>query len=288
MNMESEYPQDEKTVLLDREGRGPAQGPLTDFPSPPRFEQLEDRMIYAARLQGAHPFDMGLNPLVAGAWDLLAELVQLKASAGRESLPALNERLSCAITAFETRALHEGADNGQVMSARYVLCSVIDEAVVTTAWGSRSDWSKMSLLSRFHNETFGGEKFFQLLERLSRDSVKHVALLELMYLCLALGFEGKYRVIERGAVQLEAVRDALYRQVRQVRGDPPPLFVAAPAQALPRRSRLRLIPATWLAAGSLLMLLVMYSGFAWVLGTERTRALQAFQSSAPELTRTPL
>lgn len=26
MNMESEYPQDEKTVLLDRDGHGPAQG----------------------------------------------------------------------------------------------------------------------------------------------------------------------------------------------------------------------------------------------------------------------
>jgi len=45
MMMDSEYPQDEKTVLLDREGRGPAQGAVTDFPSPPRFEQLEDRMI---------------------------------------------------------------------------------------------------------------------------------------------------------------------------------------------------------------------------------------------------
>lgn len=33
MTMDSEYPLDEKTVLLDRDGLGPARGPVTDFPS---------------------------------------------------------------------------------------------------------------------------------------------------------------------------------------------------------------------------------------------------------------
>lgn len=200
--MDREYPQDEKTILLDRQGRTPAQGPVTDFASPPRFEQLEDRMIYAARMQGAEHFNVGLNSLVAPAWALLSEVVQLKRSTSQESLRGLNERLSSAVTLFETRARHDGAQTSEVMAARYVLCSVIDEAVVTTSWGSQSDWSKMSLLSSFHNETFGGEKFFQLLERMSRDPFKHLAMLELMYLCLSLGFEGKYRVWRGTAARL--------------------------------------------------------------------------------------
>lgn len=87
--MDREYPQDEKTILLDRQGRGPAQGPLTDFASPPRFEQLEDRMIYAARLQGVEHFNVGLNTLVAPAWALLSEVVRLKGSTAQESLRAL-------------------------------------------------------------------------------------------------------------------------------------------------------------------------------------------------------
>ncbi|CAM3138902.1 type IVB secretion system protein IcmH/DotU [Pseudomonas fluorescens] len=288
MNMESEYPQDEKTVLLDRDGHGPAQGPITDFLSPPRFEQLEDRMIYAAAVQGAQPFNVGLNPLVAAAWDALSELLQMKRSAGRENLQTLNDRLSAGITRFEARALHEGMESGQVVSARYVLCSVIDEAVVTTAWGSRSDWSKISLLSRFHNETFGGEKVFQLLERLSRDPVKHLAMLELMYLCLSMGFEGKYRVMARGEVQLEEVRDALYRQIRHVRGDFPSLSMCAPRPVQARRKRPRMIPARWFVAFGVVALLAMYSGAAWVLGQERASVLQLFKSSAPELTLTPL
>ncbi|MHA4979463.1 type IVB secretion system protein IcmH/DotU [Pseudomonas extremorientalis] len=287
MTMDSEYPQDERTVLLDREGLGPAHAAVTDFPSPPRFEQLEDRMIYCAQMQGIRHFKSGPNVLLTAAWELLLQVVQLKASPGRESLPALNEEFSSGINAFEAYALYLGAENSQVMSARYVLCSVIDEAVVTTPWGGRSDWSKTSLLSRFHNETFGGEKFFQLLERLSRDPVKHVALLELMYLCLSLGFEGQYRVMERGRAQLETVHDAVYRQIRHVRGDQPPLTLVSRA-GVTSQARIHIVSATWAAACVLACLLVVYSGFAWMLGQERMATLHAFQSSLAEPSRTPL
>ena len=287
MTNDSEYPQDEKTVLLDHEGRSPAQGPVTDIPSPPRFEQLEDRMIYTARLQGAMNFNMGPNPLMDAAWELLLQLVQLKTSSGREALQTLNDRLCAAITAFEAHALHQGAEHDQVMSARYVLCSSIDEAVATTPWGSRGDWSKASLLSRFHNETFGGEKFFQLLDRLSRDPVKHVAMLELMYLCLSMGFEGKYRVMERGGEQLETVRDALYRQIRHVRGDR--LLVTTPPPVVQgQQRRMRVLSATWISLLGLVGLLAMYAGFAWVLGNERVVALQPFQTLALDQIPPPL
>lgn len=287
MTMDSEYPQDEKTILLDREGCAPAQGPVTDFPAPPRFEHLESRMIYSAGLQGAQSFKMGPNSLVAAAWALLSQVAQLRSSSGRESLPALNDRLSSAITAFEVRALHLGVETDEVMSARYVLCSVIDEAVVTTAWGNRSDWSKTSLLSRFHNETFGGEKFFQLLEQLCRDPVKHLDLLELMYLCLSMGFEGKYRVMARGGTQLERVRDGLYRQIRHVRGERLPIAALAVTERAPG-PRLRIVCATWAGVFTLVCLAAMYSGFAWVLNNERMTVLQPFQLLAPGQTRTPL
>ena len=159
-----EYNQDDKTVLLDRQGHGPASSPLTDFAAPPRFEQLEERMIYAARLRPAEAFNISLNSLVAAASELLSEVVRLKHSDTREDLYALNERLTAGLKLFEVRALHNGAESSQVMAARYVLCTVVDEAVVTTPWGNESEWSQMSLLSSFHNETFGGEKVFQLLK----------------------------------------------------------------------------------------------------------------------------
>ena len=272
-----EYGQDDRTVILNRQGDAPAHSPLTDFGAPPKYEQLEERMIYAARLRPAETFNVSLNPLVAAASALLSEAVRLKHSFEPEDLTALNQRLSSELKLFEHRALHDGAESSQVMAARYVLCTVLDEAVVTTPWGNESEWSQMSLLSSFHNETFGGEKFFQLLERLSRNPVKHLPMLELMYLCLSLGFEGKYRVLPRGMLELEAVRDSLYRQIRQLRGDVP-REISPHWQGLKDTRRLVSIVPWWMVAlFTLVCLAVMYGGFAWVLEQQRAAVLHPYQ-----------
>ncbi len=284
MIREMDYAQDDKTVILNRHGDAPAQSPLTDFSAAPKFEQLEERMIYAARLRPAETFNISLNPLVAAASSLLSEVVRLKHSYEGEDLQALNQRLSSELKLFEHRALHDGAESSQVMAARYVLCTAVDEAVVTTPWGNESEWSQMSLLSSFHNETFGGEKFFQLLERLSRNPVKHLPMLELMYLCLSLGFEGKYRVMPRGMLELEAVRDSLYRQIRQLRGDVP-REVSPHWQGLKdtRRRLVRIVPWWMVALFTLTCLGMLYAGFAWVLDEQRNAVLQPYQSTDPTL-----
>ncbi|TBW10166.1 DotU family type IV/VI secretion system protein [Azotobacter chroococcum] len=280
---EMDYAEDDRTVILNRRGEAPAHSPLTDFAAPPRYEELEERMIYAARLRPAEPFALGLNPLAGAAAALLAEAVQLRHAGQAEDLHALNRRLGDELKLFEQRALQAGLENSEVMAARYVLCTLLDEAVVSTPWGNESEWSQMSLLSRFHNETFGGEKFFRLLERLGRNPVKHLALLELMYLCLALGFEGQYRVLPRGMLELEAIRDALYRQIRQLRGDVP-REISPHWQGLEdgRRRLVRSVPGGLLALSTLLCLALLYGGFAWVLGEQRERVLQPFQVVAGE------
>lgn len=282
MIKDMEHHQDDTTVLLDHQGHGPDSRPMTDSVAPAHFEQLEDRMIYAARLRPAEAFNISLNSLVAAACELLSEVVRLKHSATREDLKKLNEQLTSRLKLFEVRALQNGAESSQVMAARYVLCSVVDEAVVTTTWGNESEWSQMSLLSSFHNETFGGEKFFQLLDRLSKNPVKHLPMLELMYLCLALGFEGKYRVQARGVLELEGIRDGLYRQIRQLRGDVPrelsPHWQGLNDQ---RRNLVRVVPAWMVVLFTVVCLAVMYSGFAWVLSEQRDTVLQPYQPIDP-------
>ncbi|WP_286786469.1 MULTISPECIES: type IVB secretion system protein IcmH/DotU [Pseudomonas] len=285
MIREMDYAQDDRTVILNRHGDAPAHSPLTDFAAPPRYEQLEERMIYAARLRPAQAFNLSLNPLVAAASALLSDVVRLKHSFEAEDIGALQARLASEIKLFEHRALHDGAESSQVMAARYVLCTVLDEAVVTTAWGNESEWSQMSLLSTFHNETFGGEKFFQLLERLSRNPVKHLPMLELMYLALSLGFEGKFRVLPRGMLELEAIRDSLYRQIRQLRGDVP-RDVSPHWQGLKdsRRRLVRIVSGWMVALFTLICLAITYGGFAWALEAQREAVLQSYRLPDPVAT----
>jgi type VI secretion system protein ImpK len=109
-----------------------------------------------------------------------------------------------------------------VVAARYILCTALDEAVANTPWGAQAAWNKQSLLVQFHNETWGGEKVFQLMAKLSQDVATNRNLLELMYCVLALGFEGRYRVIDNGRAQLDSVRQRLSELVRKDRRPPDP------------------------------------------------------------------
>ncbi len=277
MIREMDYHQDDHTVIVNRQGTSAAQSQLTDSAVPQKFDKLEERMVYAARLRPAETLNLGINPLVAVASALLSEMVRLQQSYEREDLFALKDRLSSEIKRFEHRALQDGAESSQVMAARYVLCTALDEAVVTTPWGNESEWSQMSLLSSFHNETFGGEKFFQLLERLSRDPVKHLPMLELMYICMSLGFEGKYRVLPRGTLELEALRDSLYRQIRQLRGDVP-RDISPHWQGLTenRRRLIRIVPLWLVTLFTLICLGVIFGVFNWMLTEQRDAALKPF------------
>ncbi|MFJ4347460.1 type IVB secretion system protein IcmH/DotU [Pseudomonas sp. NPDC089401] len=278
MSKDMEHPQDDKTVLYNQDGSAPSGESLTSMGGAAKVEQLEQRMVYSARLPASGSFNVGLNPLVAAASEVLSEVVRLKHSEAAENLNQLKEHLSACIRTFDARIQYEGVDPSQITVARYVLCTVVDEAVVTTPWGNESQWSQMSLLSAFQNETFGGEKFFSLLDRMSKNPVKHLAMLELMYLCLSLGFEGKYRVIDRGMSELEGIRDALFRQIRQLRGDVPRELAPRWEGLDQRQSPVRIVPWWSVALFTVVCLVVLYSGFAWVLGEQRATVLQPFQT----------
>ena len=105
------------------------------------------------------------------------------------------------------------------MIARYLLCTILDEAVLNTPWGAESAWNQRTLLGIFHKETAGGEKFFAILDRLRNSPAENIDALELIYICLSLGYEGKYRVIARGRDQLEQLRDDLFHIIRSYRGE---------------------------------------------------------------------
>ncbi|MFZ0791072.1 MAG: type IVB secretion system protein IcmH/DotU [Chromatiaceae bacterium] len=160
------------------------------------------------------------NPLVACATDLLTVAAQLRGSASHPDPEGLREQLIGQIRSFEQCVRAKGLTDPVVLPARYVLCALVDESVLDTPWGSQSVWAKRGLLISLHNEAWGGEKFFDALERLLAFPSGNLHLLELMYLCLALGFEGRYRVRDGGREQLERVRENLFQTIRSQRGDP--------------------------------------------------------------------
>lgn len=163
---------------------------------------------------------IGDNPLVAAAAPVLAAAIRI---ADERATPPDPERLRQgmikAIRAFESDALATGLDTRSLRAARYALCATIDDLVLSTPWGAQSVWTQHSLVSVFHGEVIGGQQFFDNLERLQQDLGRNAPVVELMYLCTSLGFEGRYRVMPRGVAALTELRDGVYRMLRNVKGD---------------------------------------------------------------------
>jgi type VI secretion system protein ImpK len=160
-----------------------------------------------------------LSPLVAAAAPLLGLAARLKHRIAHEDVEALRIRVIQQIDAFERRIAPLGFAPRAIRASKYALCATIDDLVLNTPWGSRSVWTTRSMVGTFFSETWGGDRFFDLLGQLKKDPGVNVDLLELLYYCISLGFEGKYRVIPRGASQLTLLREDLYRLIRAVRGE---------------------------------------------------------------------
>lgn len=190
----------------------------------------------------------GTNPLVTAANPILNLIPQLRATSHHPDPAGLRDFLVEQIKAFELRARQAGVSNETVIGARYCLCTALDETAAQTPWGGSGSWSRHSLLVTFHNETSGGEKFFQLLSKLAQNPQQHADLLELMYFCLAMGFEGRFRISDNGRSQLETLKQRLIGILATTRGETPrPLSQHWKGEA-PKKQRAWLYLPVWVLA----------------------------------------
>jgi len=237
--------------------------PPQNSPPMPQQEQMSPQPSSAdlISIQSA-----GKNPLVNASATLFSLVVQLRGSMANANVASLKTHISSEIQKFETEARNSGVVSEQVTVARYALCTMLDETVMNTPWGNSSDWSEQSLLSIFHRENLGGEKFFTLIDRAMAEPIRNIQLLEFMYVCLALGFEGKYGVINNGKVKLEDVRENLYRLLRthtaEFERDLSPNWRSSENRGA---KFIKYVPLWVVAATSGVLLLSLYVGFSYLL-----------------------
>jgi type VI secretion system protein ImpK len=162
---------------------------------------------------------LGLSPLVQASSQLLLLIGQVRGAPAMD-VSGLRRHVLDEIRRFEDQARAAGVRNEIVLAARYALCAGLDEAVLSTPWGAQSEWAQHPVLVALHREAWGGEKFFEMLDRISVDPSRHIDLVELQYLILALGFSGKYQMLERGHEQLADLQRNLFRIIRSERGAP--------------------------------------------------------------------
>jgi type VI secretion system protein ImpK len=106
-----------------------------------------------------------------------------------------------------------------VNHARYALAAFIDETIINTANNCREQWINSPLQVEFFDDNSAGEHFFKRLEELIPDIRRNLEAVEVYSQCLALGFQGRYRV--GNAELLPNVVRNLLKRIESVRGTPP-------------------------------------------------------------------
>jgi type VI secretion system protein ImpK len=269
----------EKTIIRPRPGGAAAPRPAAPsmpdpFAAPPpqmtpqMSPQMAPQMPQQMGGREIRPLPLtGTNPLVTAAAPLLAAIVRISGDATRApDIDRLRRAMIETVRKFETDALATGMDTRSLRAGRYALCATVDDLVLNTPWGRASNWAQQTLTSIFHNEVTGGERFFEILDQMQRDLGNQLAVVELMYLCMSLGFIGRYRVMPRGIAALSELREGVYRAIRQRRGEferelsPQWRGIAAAAKPLARR-----IPIWAVALGTVVIASVSYVSFAFAL-----------------------
>lgn len=181
------------------------------------------------------------NRLVDAATPLLGLIIRVRRLTDYQGVQALYDQVMDEVSAIDRELIEQGYERPTVVAYRYVLCAFIDEAVLGADWGASSVWSQQSLLSRFHNETWGGEKVFAILSRMEKEPQRYRDMLEFIYLALCLGFEGRYKVMTNGRDEYERIIGGLYRQIGELRdsGIAEQPLCAALDNVTPARNRFR-------------------------------------------------
>ena len=264
-------------------------------PQPPPSRGLRDtpppaRAAAPITAEGVEKISFGLNPLIEAAAPLLQLLGRLRNTYSQPDPGDLRERAIQQIRAFEQAARDGGVPIDQLRPAHYALCAALDDVVLNTPWGSSGGWAARSLVSSFHQEVRSGERFFDLLGQLRQNPGTFLPVLELMFLCLSLGFQGRYRLSPRGPGELDRLREDLYTIImRQRQAAEPalaPHWQGVPAPYRPARA---VLPTWVLGAGALAVIGGLFIWFSTGLNAASDRVfaqmLGAPLAHMPQITR---
>ena len=165
-----------------------------------------------------HANGAGVNPLVDAAAFIFSSLGQVRSLTNFLHLGKLQKELIADMNAFHDAAKAYGYSNEYILVARYALCATLDDVIGYTSWG-QDKWQTYALLPLFNQnqDTPQTDNFFLILERIVKEPQRYIDVMELMYICLTLGYQGSYRT--ESTHQLECIRHSLYKHIKVYQGD---------------------------------------------------------------------
>ncbi len=194
------------------------------------------------------------SDLVSLASPVLDMILRLKGG-----LIAPSQDIRPAVAKFLTEMEQRGAtlrySDRQVKALKFALAAFFDETMMSSNFPFREEWEKFPLQLEYFGEHLAGVKFFDTLEELLKNIESEADVVEVYYLCMLLGFKGKYKVYMEDQLNslIERTAAELRRVGRLQEGELSPNWRVTDQPDPPRKKGLPIW--VWLGAGAFLSVL---------------------------------
>jgi type VI secretion system peptidoglycan-associated protein len=201
------------TVFTPAEPAAAPRAPQPAGPVPVRAAVADDDIPQPS--QALRP----RNAMMFTAAPVLALIAGVRSGRVQISMPDLHQKTSAALAEFDQALASAGYNTEVRQRARYAVAATIDD-IAQNLPGQAADgaeWARRSLVVQAFNENIGGDRFWRLLEEMLAQPAQYADLIELYHACLAVGFEGRFRVTPDGKSRLHEIMTSAYAALQHSR-----------------------------------------------------------------------
>lgn len=166
--------------------------------APPRQDQYQAR---------------SLSDLMHDGFYLLLLLKNKYAPADAEHFTLQVRRL---LDGFERNARRLNVSSEDVYAAKYAFCAALDESILSSGLAIREVWERAPLQLILFGDQLAGENFYKELEQVRHRGHASIQTLEVFYMCLLSGFQGKYAL--EGEEKLNYLIATLDKEIAHLKG----------------------------------------------------------------------
>jgi type VI secretion system protein ImpK len=109
----------------------------------------------------------------------------------------LRPKIKSLLDDFDRRAERYRFNHKIIQISKFALAAFVDETVLTGEFHLKEEWEKFPLQLEYFGEQLAGEKFYDKLEAMLKQIEQTADAVEVFYVCMLLGFKGKYAVYEQ-------------------------------------------------------------------------------------------
>lgn len=157
----------------------------------------------------------GARDLSGLCTDLFLIVIRMREAEDLGDPAALRKLIGYFLNLFEKNCKAIGIKDDSISAAKYALVALIDETVLSVPGICRDYWFSRPLQLDLFGDNIAGEEFYNTLQKLLLQPEEKKDVLEVYYICLSLGFEGRYKI--SNPEERVAIMDDLGRKLRRTR-----------------------------------------------------------------------